>query len=142
MARKPDAPPRSGKPPYHKEINEKSFKAMCKQQCTKGEIAAFLDMDENTVSAWCMRTYNEQFSVVYKRFSEGGKRSLRRAMWKKAVADGNTVMMIWLSKNYLGMTDKIESVDDDIEPFIIETSKGEYKLGISKKRIIKEDDSK
>lgn len=130
----------NGRPP--KEINEKCFKAMCRQQCTKGEIAAFLDRDEDTVSRWCLRTYGETYEVIYKRFSEGGKRSLRRAMWKKAVSDGNTVMMIWLSKNYLGMTDKIESVDDDIEPFIIETSKGEYKLGISKKRIIKEDDSK
>jgi hypothetical protein len=113
---------------------------MCRQQCTKGEIAAFLDMDEDTVGAWCERTYKEPFSVIYKRFAEGGKRSLRRAMWHKAVKESNTVMMIWLSKNYLGMADKIEKIDDEMVPYIIETSKGQLALGVKRKKAENLDD--
>jgi len=137
MAKKPDST-YHGRPP--KEINEKAFKAMCRQQCTKGEIAAFLDVDEETVHAWCLRTYNEPYSDIYKRYSEGGKKSLRRAMWCKAIKDKNTVMMIWLSKNYLGMADKIEKIDDEMVPYIIETSKGQLALGVKRKKAENLDD--
>jgi hypothetical protein len=34
-----------------------------------------------------------------------GRMSLRRAMWHKAMNEGNPTMMIWLSKNLLGFSD-------------------------------------
>ena len=40
---------------------------------------------------------------------EVGKSSLRRAMWKKALNKDNTNMQIFLSKNVLGMKEKVET---------------------------------
>lgn len=97
-----------------KEIDEKLFKNLCLIQCTQEEICNVLDIDSNTINAWCKRTYKECFSDAYKRLSAGGKMSLRRAMFDKAVNNGgNVAMMIWLSKQYLGMSEKIvdESTD-------------------------------
>jgi hypothetical protein len=123
-----------------KVLSEKSFRAMCRYQCTQSEICSFLEVSDKTLTDWCQRTFGESFSVVYKKFSEGGFKSLRRAMWHKAVVDKNTGMMIWLSKNYLGMVDKIEKENEGHEPFIIETTNGEITLGIRKKEVKKDDE--
>ena len=101
-----------GRPP--KEIEEKLFKNLCLIQCTQEEIANVLEVDHKTLNKWCKKTFNEDLSQAYKRLSAGGKMSLRRAMFDKAVNNGgNVAMMIWLSKQYLGMSEKIvdESTD-------------------------------
>lgn len=68
--------------------------------CSYAEIAAVLDCDESTLT--------RRFAQVIKKGREHGKSSLKRSMWKKAVTDGNVTMMIWLSKQMLGYTDKQE----------------------------------
>lgn len=119
-----------GRPP--KELNERAFRNMCRRQCTGPEIEAFLDVDHKTIDNWCKRTFDMTFSQCIKKFGEGGKASLRRSMWKKATIEKNTTMMIWLSKQYLGMSDKIE--DDrfaNLKPIIIQKSDGEQiKMGL------------
>ena len=117
---------------------------MCKIQCTLEEIAGILEM---TVDNLERRTESEQgmkFSDFYKQKSAGGKCSLRRRLYKVAHSDeirGSVSAAIWLSKNYLGMSDKIERVNDDVEPFVIETSKGKIQLGVKrKKKEVLEDD--
>ena len=122
---------RTGRPT--KELNEKQFKNMCIYQCTQQEIEAFLDTDHKTIDSWCQRTYEMSFSQSLKKFSDGGKKSLRRAMWHKAVKEKNTGMMIWLSKQYLGMKDKIDDDNIEMEPFVISTTQGVMTLGIKKK---------
>ena len=47
-------------------------------------------------------TLKRNFDPPIKRGWDKGKRSLRRAMFDKAMR-GNTTMLIWLSKNYLGI---------------------------------------
>ena len=101
-----------GRPP--KEIEEKLFKNLCLIQCTQEEICNVLEVDDKTLTKWCKAKFNESFSEAHKRLSAGGKMSLRRAMFDKAVNNGgNVAMMIWLSKQYLGMSEKIvdESTD-------------------------------
>lgn len=105
MARKPSGEP-NGRPPI--EINPKEFEGMCKVHCTKEEMASILSCDEKTIDAWCKRHYGETFSVCYKRFSDGGKMSLRRTMWKMATVENNPTMCIFLAKAELGMKDKVE----------------------------------
>jgi hypothetical protein len=58
-----------------------------------------IDSIENKVKA----NYGETFSAVFSRFSAQKKVSLRRAMWKIAVEDLDASMLIYLSKQYLGM---------------------------------------
>jgi hypothetical protein len=64
--------------------------------CNNNEIARWFDIDENTL------TYN--FSEIIAKGRDDVKHALRRAMIKNALG-GNAVMQIWLSKNWLGMSD-------------------------------------
>jgi hypothetical protein len=64
--------------------------------CSDSEIARWFDIAESTLK------YN--FSEIIAKGREDIKMSLRRAMIKNALG-GNAVMQIWLSKNWLGMSD-------------------------------------
>ena len=64
--------------------------------CSDSEIARWFDVAETTLK------YN--FSEILAKGREDIKMSLRRAMIKNALG-GNAVMQIWLSKNWLGMSD-------------------------------------
>ena len=82
------------------------FEELCNIQCTETEIASVLGISRDTVIRWCKDTYGDTFSTVYKKYSECGKRSLRRILFDHA--SKNVTAAIWLSKQYLGMTDKNE----------------------------------
>jgi hypothetical protein len=94
-----------------KQIDNTDFEKLCGIQCTLPEIAAFFECDEDTINAWCKRTYGNTFSVVYKIYSGKGKISLRRTQFK--LAEKNQTMAIWLGKQYLGQTDKIENTTEE-----------------------------
>lgn len=74
-------------------------------------------MSEDTVERWCRRTYELGFAECFKKFSAGGKTSLRRLQFELA-RKGNATMLIWLGKQYLGQTDKpiAEELDEEIDP--------------------------
>jgi len=97
------------------------FESLCSIQCTQAEICSVLDVDDVTLNSWCKRTYKKRikdeetgkyklvpmsFSEVFSIKREGGKASLRRKQW--LLADHNAAMAIFLGKQYLGQTDKIE----------------------------------
>ena len=89
-----------------KEFNQKQFEAMCAIQCTEEEICGIFDCDDVTLNRWCKDTYGKRFSEVYKQKRQGGKMSLRRKQWE--MAGMNPTMAIWLGKQWLGQTDKVE----------------------------------
>lgn len=63
-------------------------------------------MEEIAAVVGCsVDTLERRFAEVIKTGKDTGKSSLRRLMWSKA-QDGNVALMIWLSKQHLGMTDK------------------------------------
>ena len=88
--------------------------------CPDYEIASVLN-----VSA---RTLNRNYAEIIDQFREKGKASLRKKMWDKAVKKDNTMMQIWLSKNYLGMKDRTqtETITEPL-PLIIEAKAEEVK---------------
>ena len=106
-----------GRPSKLPLINQQQFESMCAIQCTKDEICAIFDVDEGTLTKWCKETYQLGFSDIYKKKSSTGKMSLRRQQFKSAEA-GNVTMQIWLGKQYLGQTDKVES-DNNNNPNIV-----------------------
>lgn len=110
MGRKPTGKP-TGRPPI--PIDESQFKKLCALHCTKEEFAGFFDCSEDTIDRWCKNTFGESFAVVFKRFSAGGKISLRRYQFK--LAEKNPGMAIFLGKNWLGQTDKIEQTVMEVE---------------------------
>lgn len=82
------------------EIDKEQFEKLCSIQCTLTEIASWFKCSEDTIENWCKREYEEGFSECFKKYSAGGKISLRR--WQFKLAERNTTMAIWLGKQYLG----------------------------------------
>ena len=85
-------------------IDKNNFESLCNLQCTLTEIAGFFKCSEDTIENWCKRTYEENFSDVYKKYSQNGKISLRRYQFK--MAEHNSSMAIWLGKQYLNQMDR------------------------------------
>jgi hypothetical protein len=99
--------------------------------CTGEEIASVINVNYDTFERAIRREYNQTFSEWFKSNSSTAKASLRRMMFE-ACKRGNVSMMIWLSKNWLGMRDQPEEVYEN-KPTIIKTKDGvEIKLGFAK----------
>jgi hypothetical protein len=105
MARKPTGNP-IGPPP--KEIDWKLFEQLCSFQCTQSEIASCLKIHIDTLRDRCAEQYGEEYSNVYKKYSEEGKCSLRRYQFVQAKTKPN--MAIWLGKQWLSQKDTFDAV--------------------------------
>jgi len=105
------APKKAGRP--RKEIDFKVFENLCFIQCTKSEICSALGIDEGTLDRRLKEQYKANFSVIYKKFSEGGKISLRRMMFEHAKK--SAAVAIFLSKNMLGMRDQPEQTMEQVD---------------------------
>lgn len=81
------------------ELNEENIEKLAMIQCSKIEIAAFMGCSVDTL--------DNRFSEVIAKGREAGKTSLRRKQYETAM-NGNVTMLIWLGKQWLGHTDKIE----------------------------------
>lgn len=97
---------RTGRP--KKEIDQTQFEKLCAICCTQKEIADFFDCSIDTINRWCKRTYKLTFADTYEKKSAPGKISLRRWQFKAAEA-GNTSLLIFLGKQYLGQSDRVET---------------------------------
>ena len=88
------------------EIDKVEFEKLCALQCTIDEVCAWFDISRKTLESWCKRTYNGSFSTVFEQKRVTGKISLRRAQFQ--LAQKNASMAIFLGKNYLGQSDKVD----------------------------------
>lgn len=117
-----DTPKKMGRP--RKEIDASNFEKLCGLQCTLTEIAGFFECSEDTIENWCKREYNETFSEVFKKYSAGGKLTLRRNMLR--LSEKSASMAIFLAKNWLGMTDNVEvKADTSLMQSLLDAVKGE-----------------
>lgn len=91
-------------------ISKVLFENLCSIQCTKEEICSVLDVSEKTLNSWCNNKYGKNFSLVFNEKRLLGKSSLRRMQWK--LAEKNPTMAIFLGKQYLGQTDKVETTGE------------------------------
>jgi len=96
----------------NKDVDEDVIAKLSQIGCTQEEIGAVVG-----ISA---RTLQRRFSDLVEENKNIGKASLRKRMWASALK-GNPNMMIWLSKNYLGMKDRTvqETINEPL-PLIIE----------------------
>ena len=74
--------------------------------CTGEECATLLDIDYDNLNEHLIRDGHGGFTEYFKKHSAGGKMSLRRRQWHKAIDDDNTTMQIWLGKQNLGQSDR------------------------------------
>jgi len=84
------------------EQKQMVYKLAC-IQCSDAEIAEVLGMKVHVLK--------RMFKKLLEQGRENGKKSLRRAMWDKAI-NGDTKVQIFLSKQYLGMKDVPEANND------------------------------
>lgn len=78
--------------------------------CTDRDIANFYGVKEDTL--------RRNFAENLVKGREGLKIKLRRAMLKNALVNMNTTMQIWLSKQYLAMSDNpVDSVGNEPLPW-------------------------
>jgi len=94
-------------------------------QATAEEIAGSFRCSVDTLDRRLKEELGESFAEVRKRLGNGadGRLSVRRSQFK--LAQTNATMAIWLGKNWLGQSDKIEFTDDakaEIRKFLQELS--------------------
>ena len=93
------------------EIDKKRFEELCASQATLEDIASDFGCSEDTIERWVKREYKKPFADIFPLKRKKGLNSLRARMYQIAM-DGNVTMLIYLSKNWLGMTDKPAAVVD------------------------------
>lgn len=86
-----------------KEVDEILLKKLALIHCNQEEMSSILGISVDTL--------HRRFAEQVKAARNEGKMSLRRKMWEMAL-NGNVTILIWLSKNELGMTDKVEQKTD------------------------------
>ena len=92
---------------------------MCAIHCTGEEQASILGISYDTLNRACQREHEISFAEYFKQKASHGKMSLRRKQYSTAM-DGNTTMLVWLGKNWLGQMDQPEAEPIDLQPIVIE----------------------
>ena len=96
-----------------KEINKTEFEKLCFLQCTEREFCSWFDVSDETLNKWCKENYEGRtFLEVFKEKRENGLISLRRTQFQ--LAEKSPAMAIFLGKNLLGQTDKMEQTVNDV----------------------------
>lgn len=98
-------------------INEQgklTIEKLASYMCTDEEIASLLGV---SVDVLTNAKNNETFTECKKRGFDNGKASLRRKQYEVAMG-GNCTMLVWLGKQYLGQTEKVEQTTsfEDLTP--------------------------
>jgi hypothetical protein len=80
----------------------------------KKQLLTFASYDENEESFSDRNVLQRRYADLVTENKNKGKASLRKVLWKKALK-GDPKLLIWLSKNELGMVDKIHTTST-VEP--------------------------
>lgn len=92
----------------------KLIESLSRIMCTEEEIATILGAELNTLKN---ADNGEVFDSAIKRGRQNGKASLRRQQYQVAMK-GNVTMLIWLGKQWLGQSEKVEQINsyEDLTP--------------------------
>lgn len=91
------------------EIDWNDMEKLCQIQCTIQEISNWFKCSIDTIERRIKDKYSIGFAEYFSQNSAQGKASLRRVMWQKALA-GDKTLLIFLAKQHLGMSDKVDYV--------------------------------
>lgn len=94
------------------KIDKELFEKLCRCQCTAVEISKHFGINIETLRRWCKETYNSTFEEIFEVLRYQGFTSLRAKQFAEAMK-GNTTLLIFLGKNYLGQSDKVESYNEE-----------------------------
>jgi DNA-binding CsgD family transcriptional regulator len=106
---------KKGRPSKVDEIDREVVWKLACMQCTLREIADVIGVNHETI--------RRHFSDLIEKGRSVGKKSLRRAQFEKAL-NGDTRLLVWLGKQYLGQQDSPDTGEDSVPlPWIEEDSK-------------------
>ena len=89
-------------------IDPEQIRSLARLGCTWDEIAAVLQIARGTFSG---RMKEKKYRDAYDRGIAEGNTSLRRAQYDSALK-GKTGMLVWLGKNRLNQTDRVETKNE------------------------------
>jgi hypothetical protein len=101
---------RTGRPKV--AIDYKLVEELAEIQCTLDEMSSVLGISRQTLAK------DELFNEIYQKGLQNGKKSLRRKMYHVAMS-GNNTMLIWLSKQYLGMREPKQDISLDTNQDVV-----------------------
>lgn len=97
-----------GRPPLELDIKQQEqLKTLAGMGCSWGEIEAVLNIENGGTEA-----LRKKYLKLYTEGQEFGKVRLRRSQWQSAIERNNVQMQIWLGKQKLGQTDKVETKNE------------------------------
>lgn len=79
-------------------------------QCTKVEICDVIGISDDTLSRRCKSEHNMTYAEYSEQKGSSGRISLRRKQYELAMS-GDRVMLIWLGKQYLKQSEKMEQTN-------------------------------
>lgn len=89
------------------QINWEEFDKLCGLHATQVEIASWFGCSVDTIDRAVKAEKQMHFAEYYAQKASTGKISLRRQQWQLAMK-GDKTMLIWLGKQYLGQSEKVE----------------------------------
>ena len=98
------------------KIDKQQFEKLARIMCSVEEIADWFDVSMDTLAAWTKQEYDDTPLHVIGKLCNKGRKTLREIQF--AWAEKNPTMAIWLGKQYLGQTDKLESQNVNKVEFI------------------------
>lgn len=90
------------------ELDWDEIAKLAAMMCTQEEIASWFNCTIETLRLRCQEKFGISFLEYLRQKHETGRASLRRSQFLKATKGDNPTMMIWLGKQYLGQSDKVE----------------------------------
>lgn len=106
-----------------KELNWEEFERLCGLHCTLSDIAGWFGVSEDTIERRVKEDHGITFAEYFKKHAALGKTSLRRLQWESA-QKGNVTMLIWLGKQLLNQTDRIDTSHLYPTPIVVERLNG------------------
>jgi DNA-binding CsgD family transcriptional regulator len=100
-----DQPKKGGRPSKVAEIDRELVWKLACMQCTLREIADVIGVNHETI--------RRHFGDLIEKGKSVGKKSIRRAQFEKAM-NGDTRLLVWLGKQYLGQKDAPETGEDSV----------------------------
>ncbi len=86
--------------------------------CAASQIAPHFHMHPNTFTDRVFQQYDMVFTEYAYFIREKGLSNLKMTQYKKALA-GDTTLLIWLGKQYLGQRDRTEITGNSTDPLTI-----------------------
>jgi hypothetical protein len=95
--------------------------------CTQTQAAIIFGCSERTINRFCKDNFGDSYDALVVPYQEVRKRILEIRMFEKAMS-GDTMMMIWLSKQWLGMSDKVDALAQVKGEVVFKTSWGTQQI--------------